>query len=1736
MVQSKAAERNALHELGYKIFLDRYAQKDMTRETLAVGNTVIVMVDAKTGQREIGTVTALELPKVTIKLLDGDTVERDVEHVDKPIETEPGQMMDRVAAGIASIEKNAKLRKQWTENFRWMLEDWKFVPAGRILTAAGTDQLLTYYNCYVIPSPKDSRGGIIETLRQMTEIMSRGGGVGINVSSLRPHHAYVKGVNGRSSGAVSWGALYSFVTGLIEQGGCFGPDERIQTNIGLIPAQELADRIEAGEAIYAHTHKGLRKITARFRNGIKPLYEVTTERGYKVRITEDHKVAVLMDGKIVTMPLKYLHEGDEILLLLGGGVQTHYVPLKPVIYERSIMSTTLNENVRLPEILDEDLAYLIGYMHSDGYIHWGKKVNWQAPKAFKLATADAHPQIRQRLIDNIERIFNVKPTLENGDGALVNVTVYSRLIIEWLIQNGLLKAKTEDIRVPEAIFRSPSSVVGAFIAGYFDADGCDRGRKGGYGFDSISRAMLEDVQQLLSVNGIISRISTTDRSEEGWQTIYRLTVTGGEFKKRFAAFAPAGKVSEAAGKREMYNTYPAEVLTSMGVRSKYRQRIYDGVSERVSSGQLTQIGARLMDDGQAETAENVADMLRTMPDTITAIQLLGDSQVYDFEVEDVHLLSGAGVYTSNSRRGALMLILNDWHPDVFNFINSKRKAGQITNANISVGVSDKLMDAVKADGDWELKFPDTSDPVYDDIWDGDIEKWIADGHEVIHYRTVKAREIWNAIIESAWASAEPGVWFNERSNKMSNSWYFNPLICTNPCGEQSLGAWSVCNLGAINLAKFYDEEKHDVAWDDLDRTARYATRFLDNVIDSTPYFFDENKNQQLGERRVGLNNMGLAELMIKLGIRYGSDESVAFIDKVYGALTQAIYETSIELAQEKGAFPKFEAEKFLQSGFMQSMPKDIRDKVRKYGIRNVTLTTQAPTGCVAPDTLVSTETGLRPIIELGDPNGEKWQILTQQVHTDEGLRRTSHFYINGFASVKKITTRRGFSLTATPNHRIRVINEFGDYVWRRMDELQKGDQVVLKKNTLGNGETVRLTPVEQGNRALSDLPRTLTPDFAEMLGLYMGDGYLKARGGIHIVVCKQDADLLEHIQMLLRRVWGEDRAVPVEEREGCWVANLTGYYISRFFEANGFAKPKGNHGEGAEGAFIPSKVLQAGRESVSAFLRGLFEADGSVHRGTITLVSTSKTLVSQVQTALLGLGIVSTIREMPEQETTFGSRTKYELRILNRREAEKFVSEVGFISDRKQAKAAELGDVSDRGDSVAVPVLCEEFYTQSKGLKNDVRQQIVGLVSNGALTQQFVHQTVNSYPVLEQTRLAQLVAKDVFLDEIEQIEDAECYTYDISVPENKTYIANGFVSHNTTGTMVNTSTGIEPFFSWVYYRKSRLGLHEEQVPLVKEWYDTHPGAKELPDYFVTAMDLSPEDHVKVQGAIQRWVDSSISKTCNVPNNYTVEQVSDLYMYMYELGCKGGTIYRDGSRDEQILMLKGDERAESEMANKEKAKAAVEVAPEKPEKIEQVVTPHRVYPRPKRLSGVTVSRKTPFGTAYITMNSDELGNPFEVFITVGKAGSDLQADAEGLGRMLSLQLRTTAPQNRMEMVRLIVDQLQGIGGSRSVGLGPQRVISLPDAVAGALVEHYLTQQQPQQLNLPMLNGNGNGHTPALPNVTIHEEHDHDHDEHEHSSGAINGYISGADMCPECGTVSLVRIEGCEKCLTCGYSRC
>ena len=291
------------------------------------------------------------------------------------------------------------------------------------------------------------------------------------------------------------------------------------------------------------------------------------------------------------------------------------------------------------------------------------------------------------------------------------------------------------------------------------------------------------------------------------------------------------------------------------------------------------------------------------------------------------------IQQGGSRRGALMLMLWDWHPDIEEFITIKEDLTKINGANLSVCVSDKFMEAVKKDGDWPLVFPDLSDPKYDEGWNGDIESWKALGKKINVLKVVKARKIWDKIARSAWKSAEPGVVFMERYNKLYNNYYWNRINCVNPCGEEGLPPWGVCNLGSINLSALIKgngvKKEGNFDFKALKKIVTTAVRFQDNVIDMDPYVFAGIKKMQLnGERRIGIGTMGLGDALIKLRLRYGSPAALRFIDKVFRLIRDEAYLTSAEIAKEKGSFPKFDRKKYLEGGFVRQLPQDIKNKIR----------------------------------------------------------------------------------------------------------------------------------------------------------------------------------------------------------------------------------------------------------------------------------------------------------------------------------------------------------------------------------------------------------------------------------------------------------------------------------------------------------------------------------------------------------------------------------------------------------------------------------------------------------------------------------------------------------------------------------------------------------------------------------------------------------------------------------------
>lgn len=301
----------------------------------------------------------------------------------------------------------------------------------------------------------------------------------------------------------------------------------------------------------------------------------------------------------------------------------------------------------------------------------------------------------------------------------------------------------------------------------------------------------------------------------------------------------------------------------------------------------------------------------------------------------------------------------------------------LTGANISVCLTKEFMEAVENDGEYELRFPYVEQynqdemKIYNEEWHkvGDVREWEKLGHKVRVYKTIKAKELWNLINICATYSAEPGIFFIDNANDMTNAKaYGQQVVATNPCGEQPLAPFSVCNLAAVNLAEMANKETKTVDFEKLKQTVAVGVRMQDNVINATPYFLEENKKQALGERRVGLGVMGLHDLLIYCETEYGSPEGNELVDKVFETIATTAYRTSVELATEKGSFPFLTGETteetnrlrqaFINTGFMKKMPEDVRESILEKGIRNSHLLTVAPTGSTG--TMVGVSTGLEP--------------------------------------------------------------------------------------------------------------------------------------------------------------------------------------------------------------------------------------------------------------------------------------------------------------------------------------------------------------------------------------------------------------------------------------------------------------------------------------------------------------------------------------------------------------------------------------------------------------------------------------------------------------------------------------------------------------------------------------------------------------------------------------------------------
>ncbi len=284
------------------------------------------------------------------------------------------------------------------------------------------------------------------------------------------------------------------------------------------------------------------------------------------------------------------------------------------------------------------------------------------------------------------------------------------------------------------------------------------------------------------------------------------------------------------------------------------------------------------------------------------------------------------IMSAGSRRGAMMATMRCDHPDIEDFITAKSDPARLRMFNMSVLVTDPFMEAVKADKSWDLVFKGTI------------------------YRTIQARALWDAIMQSTYNHAEPGVIFIDRINKANNLGYCETIAATNPCGEQPLPPYGACLLGSINMARLVTDPFGDNSGLDIGAMTKLvatAVRMMDNVVDASRFPLEAQAAEARAKRRIGLGVTGLADALLMVGLKYGSEEAARQTDQWMHAIARAAYLASVELAKEKGAFPLFDAEQYLASGAMQDMDADVCDAIRQYGIRNALLTSIAPTGTIS---------------------------------------------------------------------------------------------------------------------------------------------------------------------------------------------------------------------------------------------------------------------------------------------------------------------------------------------------------------------------------------------------------------------------------------------------------------------------------------------------------------------------------------------------------------------------------------------------------------------------------------------------------------------------------------------------------------------------------------------------------------------------------------------------------------------
>jgi ribonucleoside-diphosphate reductase alpha chain len=415
--------------------------------------------------------------------------------------------------------------------------------------------------------------------------------------------------------------------------------------------------------------------------------------------------------------------------------------------------------------------------------------------------------------------------------------------------------------------------------------------------DTPEDKSIEETMMRVAVN-----VSEGEKDKKRWQKAFKDILLS-------HAFLPGGRIIANAGTQRtevtMFNCYVMDTIPDS----------IEGIFDTVKDSAVTQ--------KQGGGVGFDFSTLRPQDSHIKGCESKSSGPLSFMQVLDSTCRT---IMSAGQRRGAQMGVMRCDHPDIEAFITAKRNNATLQMFNLSVAITDKFINAVKNNEDWELTF-----------------------NGVVH-QTIRAVELWDLIMQSTYDFAEPGFILIDKINDMNNLYYCETIAATNPCGEQPLPPYGACLLGSLNLTKFVKDsftEKAEIDYDTMTAVTGIAVRLLDNVIDISGYPLDQQKQEAKSKRRMGIGITGLADMLIFMGVRYGSARSLEIAGKVMETITNAAYRASIEIAKEKGSFPLLNKDAHCKGKFISNLPDDIIAGIREHGLRNSHLTSIAPTGTIS---------------------------------------------------------------------------------------------------------------------------------------------------------------------------------------------------------------------------------------------------------------------------------------------------------------------------------------------------------------------------------------------------------------------------------------------------------------------------------------------------------------------------------------------------------------------------------------------------------------------------------------------------------------------------------------------------------------------------------------------------------------------------------------------------------------------